>query len=134
MPRRSGTGKRPPQDAVPGRRSAPRRAARDQRPPPPPAPPPADRNDRAGLRDSAGHGLFYASLLRFLSKTRIRFMVGGTCAVNVYVAHDRKTKDLDIFCRPGDYPRLLKACADAGYQTQVEDERWIAKVSRGRVM
>jgi hypothetical protein len=138
MARRSGTRKPSKKETIPGRRSA--RGEREREPerraPERTAPqrtvegPPTGR---AGLGAGAAHATFYAGLLRFLKRTQVRFMVGGTCALNVYVARDRDTKDLDIFCRPGDYPRLLKACADAGYRTEVEDERWIAKVWRGRL-
>jgi hypothetical protein len=75
---------------------------------------------------------FYADVLRVARRTRIPFLVGGTCAVNAYIGLNRDTKDLDIFCKPGDYPRLLRAAADAGFKTAVEDERWIAKILRGK--
>jgi hypothetical protein len=74
---------------------------------------------------------FYTDLLRHVKRLRIPFMLGGTCAVNAYVGLDRATKDLDIFCRAGDYPRLLASCAERGYATEVEDERWIAKLRSG---
>lgn len=75
---------------------------------------------------------FYAQVLRTLKKTRIPFMLGGTYAVNAYVGTTRPTKDIDVFCRPGDYPRLLTAAAEAGFRTEVEDERWIGKIVRGK--
>ncbi len=86
-----------------------------------------------GGAGGAGSAGFYGGLLRFLKTTRVPFLVGGTFAVNAYTGQSRETKDLDIFCRPSDYPRLLKLCAEAGYQTEVEDERWIAKVHKGRL-
>jgi hypothetical protein len=76
--------------------------------------------------------VFSAELLRLLNKTRIPYRVGGTCAVNVYVGLCRYTKDLDVFCRPGDYPRILQAAKGAGFHIEVEDERWIAKIRRGK--
>lgn len=83
-------------------------------------------------RPLAAERAFYTSLLKALERTQIPYRLGGTFAVNVYVGHERITKDLDIFCRPSDYPRLLQACADAGFKTEVEDERWLAKVIKGR--
>jgi hypothetical protein len=80
----------------------------------------------------AGGNVFYGAVLRLLKRAGVPFLVGGTAAVNAYLDLDRPTKDLDVFCRPGDYPRLLTACARRGYDTSVEDERWIAKVRRGR--
>jgi predicted nucleotidyltransferase len=75
---------------------------------------------------------FYAEVLRALKRTRIPFMVGGTYAVNTYLGSTRETKDLDVFCKPGDYAKLLAALKERGFQVQVEDERWIAKVVRGK--
>jgi hypothetical protein len=74
---------------------------------------------------------FYASILTLLTKRRIPHLVGGAFAVNSYTGMNRGTKDVDIFCRAGDYPRILKAAADAGHHTEVEDERWIAKIRKG---
>jgi hypothetical protein len=75
---------------------------------------------------------FYASILGLLNRRRIPYLVGGAFAVNSYTGMGRNTKDVDIFCRAGDYLRILKAAAEAGHATEVEDERWIAKVRKGR--
>jgi hypothetical protein len=40
----------------------------------------------------------------------------------------RPTKDIDIFCKAGDYPKILNKFTSLGYKTQVLDERWIAKI------
>src|SRR5688572_19358191 len=80
----------------------------------------------------SGKAAFYSALLRAIKRSRVQFRVGGTCALNVYLKQSRDTKDLDLFCRPGDYPRLLQAAAEAGFKTEIEDERWIAKVRRGK--
>lgn len=74
---------------------------------------------------------FSARLLRVFNKTGIEYRVGGTCALNLYLDMCRHTKDLDVFCRPSDYPRLLQAAREAHFHTEVEDERWIAKVKQG---
>ncbi|HYE02080.1 MAG TPA: hypothetical protein VD963_02475 [Phycisphaerales bacterium] len=75
--------------------------------------------------------VFYADVLRFLAGLEVPFMVGGTYAVNAYIGSHRPTKDMDVFVRAGDYPRIINAAADANFETLVEDERWIAKVLRG---
>ena len=75
---------------------------------------------------------FYTESLKILKKSKIPFMVGGTFAVNAYIGINRPTKDLDIFCKAGDYPKILNAFAQAGFKTQVTDERWLAKVFKGR--
>jgi len=89
-------------------------------PPPPPsdlAPPDADR--------------FYAQSLRILTDSQIPFLVAGTFAVNCYTGINRATKDLDIFCKAGDFPRILLHFKEQGFETSIEDERWLAKVRTG---
>lgn len=73
---------------------------------------------------------FYAGLLAILNESKVPYLVGGTCAVNEYIGLGRPTKDLDIFCRASDFPRVLGAASKGGYDVQVEDERWIAKITR----
>jgi hypothetical protein len=75
---------------------------------------------------------FYTESLKLLKQSKTPFMVGGTFAINAYIGLNRETKDLDIFCKAGDYPKILQTFADQGYKTQVTDERWLAKVSKGR--
>src|SRR5207247_2345981 len=59
------------------------------------------------------------------------FLLGGTYALSVYTGITRATKDLDILCKPSDYPRILERFKSLGYPIEIEDERWIAKVFRG---
>lgn len=73
---------------------------------------------------------FYTECLETLSRSGIPFLVGGTFAVCAHTGIRREAKDLDIFCKPGDYPRILTHFRDLGYQVEVEDERWIAKIRR----
>jgi len=74
--------------------------------------------------------LFYAESLRLLDASGIPFLVAGTFAVNCYTGINRMTKDLDIFCKAGDFPRVLLHFRDHGFDTEIEDERWLAKVRR----
>jgi hypothetical protein len=74
---------------------------------------------------------FYAESLRRLTETRIPFLLAGTYAVCAYTGITRPTKDLDIFCKAGDYPRILNRFREQGYEIEVEDERWIGKVRDG---
>jgi len=55
-------------------------------------------------------------------------MIGGSFAVFAYTDTFRQTKDMDIYCRPMDYPKILKLFAAKGYDTQLTDVRWLAKV------
>jgi hypothetical protein len=74
---------------------------------------------------------FYTDSLRILGDSRIPFLVAGTFAVNCYTGINRATKDLDVFCKAGDFPRILLHFKDQGFATEIEDERWLAKVRRG---
>ncbi len=76
---------------------------------------------------------FYAAVLRLVKSTRAPFLIGGSYAINAYTGLNRGTKDVDIFCRGGDYPRILAAAAQENFETEVEDERWIAKIKKGRM-
>lgn len=71
---------------------------------------------------------FYQECLRLLKESGIPFVISGTFAVTAYTGISRPTKDLDVFCKPGDYPRILAFFQRHGYRTEVEDERWIAKI------
>jgi len=60
-------------------------------------------------------------------------MVAGGFAVNYYTGLSRPTKDIDIFVKAGDYPKILNKFTSLGYKTQVSDERWIAKIFKGKL-
>src|SRR5439155_9111102 len=75
---------------------------------------------------------FYAEVLKILKDEKFTFMVAGGFAVNAYTGLRRPTKDIDIFCKAGDYPKILNKFTSLGYRTQVLDERWIAKIFKGK--
>lgn len=72
--------------------------------------------------------MFYKQVLLVLKDSGIPFMIGGSFAVFEYTCTTRATKDMDIYCRPRDFPEILKLFADKGYETQLYDVRWLAKV------
>lgn len=74
---------------------------------------------------------FYKETLQILAGLDIPFLLAGTYALAAYTGITRPTKDLDIFCKAGDYPRILGRFRELGYTIVVEDERWIAKVFAG---
>jgi hypothetical protein len=76
---------------------------------------------------------FYAEALRELSHLGLPFLLAGTYAVSAYTGITRVTKDLDIFCRPGDYPRILTHFKDLDHQIEIEDDRWIGKVYKNQL-
>jgi predicted nucleotidyltransferase len=76
--------------------------------------------------------VFYAEVLKVLKDSKFNFMVAGGFAVNYYTGLRRPTKDIDIFVKAGDYPKILNKFTSLGYKTQVLDERWIAKIFKGK--
>jgi hypothetical protein len=73
---------------------------------------------------------FYIDCLTVLREAEIPFLLGGGHAVNAHTGLERASKDLDIFCKAGDYPRILSEFQRNGYRIEIEDERWIAKIRR----
>jgi hypothetical protein len=74
---------------------------------------------------------FYTEILDLLQECDVEYMLGGGFAMAHYTGIQRDTKDLDIFCRSHDYPKLLKFFAAHGYETELYDVRWLAKVRKG---
>jgi hypothetical protein len=72
--------------------------------------------------------IFYTEAIRELAATDIPFLVAGTYAVSAYTGVTRQTKDLDIFCKAGDYARILAHFKQAGYAVEIVDDRWLGKV------
>jgi Uncharacterised nucleotidyltransferase len=80
---------------------------------------------------SAAAESFYAEAIRELVASGIPFLLAGTYAVCAYTGISRQTKDLDVFCKAGDYPRILAYFQERGYAIEVTDDRWLGKIRRG---
>ncbi|WP_425248975.1 nucleotidyltransferase family protein [Bradyrhizobium huanghuaihaiense] len=80
---------------------------------------------------SAGAEVFYTEALRELAKLDLPFLLAGTYALSAYTGVARATKDLDIVCKPTDYPRVLNHFRNLGFTVAIEDERWLGKVFQG---
>lgn len=74
---------------------------------------------------------FVATSVEELCASHIPFLLAGTYAVSAYTGISRPTKDLDIFCKAGDFNRILAHFKEKGYDIEVEDDRWLGKVKRG---
>jgi hypothetical protein len=74
---------------------------------------------------------FYVESLKLLKESGIPFLLSGTYALGCFTGITRPTKDLDVFCKPSDAPRILAFFKGKGYEIEMEDERWIGKVWRG---
>ena len=75
---------------------------------------------------------FYAEALRELNGLGLPFLLAGTYAIAAYTGISRPTKDLDIFCKAGDYTRVLSHFKGLGYSVEIEDDRWLGKVFKGQ--
>ena len=71
---------------------------------------------------------FYVECLRLLGESGLPFLLSGTYALACYTGIVRPTKDLDIFCKPSDAPKILGFFKARSYRIDIEDERWIGKV------
>ena len=74
---------------------------------------------------------FVAEAIGVLTRSSIPFLLAGTYAVSAYTGISRPTKDLDIFCKAGDYARILAYFKERGYAIEIEDDRWLGKVRKG---
>ena len=79
-----------------------------------------------------GADAFYGESLRLLAEARHtlpgRRDLPRSTATR---ASTGPTKDLDVFRKAGDFPRILLHFQERGFATEIEDERWLAKVRRG---
>lgn len=74
---------------------------------------------------------FYQTIIETLLKNDLPFLIGGAFAFRHYTGIYRDTKDLDIFCKPEDYPKIIHLLDINGFQVEVNDPRWLAKVFDG---
>jgi hypothetical protein len=68
-----------------------------------------------------------------LARDDVPFLLGGAVALNAYTGIWRDTKDLDVFCRPRDAPRVLTTLARAGFDTEIVYDSWLGKGWIGEV-
>lgn len=78
------------------------------------------------IRDPAAS--FYMNALRKLHDSGIPFLVGGAFAFSHYSNISRETKDIDVFVRPADCPRVLEAFTQLGYRTEMPFPHWLGKI------
>jgi hypothetical protein len=74
---------------------------------------------------------FYKEALILLKECDTDFMLGGGFAMFNYTGIYRDTKDLDVFCKPNEYSKIMIHFANNGYQTELTDVRWLAKIFKG---
>lgn len=74
---------------------------------------------------------FFRESLQILNESGLPYLMAGGFALSHYTGLQRDTKDLDVFCTPGEYVHILKLFADKGYKTEATDARWLAKIFKG---
>ena len=74
---------------------------------------------------------FYAEVIRLMAESSIPFLLSGTYALSCYTGIIRPTKDVDVFAKAGDALRMLSFFKDRGFDVQIVDDRWLARVTRG---
>src|SRR4029434_9723712 len=74
---------------------------------------------------------FYIDALRKLQDTGIPFLVGGAFAFSHYAHIPRDTKDVDIFVKPDDCPRVLESFPQLADKTEGPFPHWHGKIHRG---
>jgi hypothetical protein len=76
---------------------------------------------------------FYSEVLQHMAKSDIPFLVSGTYALASYTGIDRPTKDVDVFTKAGDALKMLAWFKDDGFDVEIVDERWLARITRGKL-
>ena len=66
---------------------------------------------------------FSVESLRLLKESEIPLLLSGTYALSCFTGIVRATKDLDVFCKPSDAPKILSFFKSKGYEIEIEDER-----------
>jgi len=74
---------------------------------------------------------FFKEALEILAQSKISYLIGGAFAVFQYSGIYRNTKDLDVFCKYSDFPKILKFFKDKGFRVELTDARWLAKIFKG---
>ncbi len=74
---------------------------------------------------------FYIDALKKLQTTGIPFLVGGAFAFSHYAHVPRDTKDIDVFVKQEDLPRVLEAFEKVGYRTEIPFPHWLGKIYAG---
>ena len=74
---------------------------------------------------------FYIDALRKLQDSGIPFLVGGAFAFTHYSHVSRDTKDIDVFVKPDDGPRVLEVFEQHGYRTGMPFPHWLGKIHDG---
>ena len=73
---------------------------------------------------------FYTEVIEALAGSGIPFLLSGTYALTFYTRIVRPTKDVDVFATAGDCLKILSYFRDKGFEVEIVDERWLARITR----
>ncbi len=76
---------------------------------------------------------FYSEVIQLMARSEIPFLVSGTYALSSYTGIDRPTKDVDVFAKAGDALKMLHFFKEHGFDVEMVDERWLARITRGKL-
>src|SRR5437868_4440654 len=91
------------------------------------------KGDGSLLKPPPAAEAFYSEVLQLMSQSQIPFLVSGTYALASYTGIDRPTKDVDVFAKAGDALKLLAFFKEHGFDVEIVDERWLARITRGEL-
>lgn len=74
---------------------------------------------------------FYKEALTLLNESGAEYMLGGAFAMFHYTGIYRDTKDLDVFCKYAEFPKIMAFFKERGFRTELTDARWLAKIFHG---
>jgi hypothetical protein len=89
--------------------------------------------DGSLIKPSPAAEAFYSEVLQLMAKSGIPVLVSGTYALASYTGIDRPTKDVDVFAKAGDALRMLSYFQAEGFDVEIVDDRWLARVTRGEL-
>ena len=92
-----------------------------------------DRPGASLIQPSRKAEAFYSEVLELMARSEIPFLVSGTYALASYTGIDRPTKDVDVFAKAGDALKMLSFFKDNGFDVEIVDERWLARITRGKL-
>jgi hypothetical protein len=68
--------------------------------------------------------------LQVLNQSGAKYAVGAAFARYIYTGIWRSTKDLDVFLKPQDLKIVLDEFQEAGFETHIESQHWLAKAKK----
>jgi hypothetical protein len=74
---------------------------------------------------------FYLRVMEALQTGGVGFLVGGAWAFEAHTGIGGRTKDLDLFLRPGDVEAATSVLESKGYRTELTSPLWIGKAFDG---